>query len=109
MGVERADEAFDELGVRMSPDSPGVYVLFRGDRTIFIGTADESIRHALESHKSGGAGRLTSRATGYGYELTGSPHARLRERELLDAYKTVHNMNVPDGNRYLARELAAVS
>jgi hypothetical protein len=99
-GVQR--EAFDAAGVERSPDEPGVYVLFHGDRTILIGTADESIRRDLESHRQGNGSTLTSHATSYSHEVTGDVAGHPRELELLDAYRLRHNMNVPRGNRELA-------
>jgi predicted GIY-YIG superfamily endonuclease len=99
MTVTQANEAFDAVGVRMSPDLPGVYVLFHGERTIYIGTTDRSIRRALQSHEEGERGTLTRHATTFWCEPTGGTDNRARAVELLDAYKTVHNMNVPAGNR----------
>jgi hypothetical protein len=103
MTVAGAQEVFDAVGIRMSPDTPGVFILFREARTIFIGMADRSIRRALESHEHGDKGTLTSRATTYWCEPDGEPARGIRQLELLDEYKMVHNMNVPAGNRYPER------
>jgi hypothetical protein len=101
--VEPAHEVFDAVGIRLSPDVPGVFMLFHDARTIFIGMTDKSIRSALQSHEQGLKGTLTSRATSYWCEPNGEPETRIRQLELLDGYKMVHNMNVPAGNRYPER------
>jgi hypothetical protein len=102
MTVVERREPFDAVGLKLSPDEPGVYVLFHNERTIFIGMADKSIRDELEYHMRGKGGTLTSHATSFRSEVTASAAAEPRELELLDAFKLRNNMNVPRGNRQLA-------
>ena len=90
----------DPGGIGRSPDLPGVYMLFHGRRTVFIGMAEESIRHALEAHKQGDEGALSSHATDCWFERTGAREAGPRQRQLLDEYKQAHNLNIPAGNRF---------
>jgi hypothetical protein len=103
MTDDTAREVFDAVGVRMSPDTPGVYVLFHDARTIYVGMTDKSLRSALRSHERGDQGALTNHATSYWCEPSVGTDAAARQLELLDAYRTVHNMNVPIGNRYPER------
>jgi hypothetical protein len=99
VNTQRPTERLDAPGVRNAPDTPGVYMLFQGDRVIFIGMSDKSLRFALGSHQQGDEGTLTGHATGYWCEAVERSLASGRMRQLVEEYKTLHNMNVPVGNR----------
>ena len=53
-----------------APASPGVYLLYRGHRLIYIGlaAAGATIRERLRDHLRGGGGTCTRSATGFNCE-----------------------------------------
>ena len=70
-----------------SPASHGVYALYDGGTTTYIGRASGTgvtIRSRLSSHKRGDEGSCTKAATHYRREVTEAPISR--ERELLTEY-----------------------
>ncbi len=71
--------------------------------------SETSIQRALGSHERGDEGAITRHATGYWCEPVVRSQARGRELQLIEAYKTAHNMNVPAGNRHAARTAVAVA
>jgi hypothetical protein len=79
-----AADPFTAAGVAMAPTQPGVYLLYRSGRLIYIGMAasGSGIRAALEAHRRGAYGRCTRSATAFDYELSADPpetlHAYLR-------------------------------
>ena len=79
---------FTQSNVNGSPDAPGVYELFDGYVTTYIGKATVSIRSRLQSHYRGDDGRCTKLSTHYKREVTATPAAR--ERQLLNEYVAAH-------------------
>jgi hypothetical protein len=66
---------FHASNVAQAPASPGVYLLYRGHRLIYIGLAGAgtSIREQLRRHLHGDAGRCTRSATEFDSEASGDP------------------------------------
>jgi hypothetical protein len=62
-------------GVALAPMLPGVYLLYRGHRLIYLGFAAPgySIRQCLGEHLRGERGACTAAATEFDYESSGSP------------------------------------
>ncbi len=88
----------DEVIVN-SPEKAGVYALYDGDETIYIGRAQggtTTIRSRLQAHKRGDEGDCTKGATHYQRELTES--AVIREKELLEEYKRNNGGRLPRCN-----------
>jgi hypothetical protein len=83
---------FTAAAVDNSPDDwGGVYVLWREDTVLFIGSAPKSgrsIKADLVAHLKGERGPCTQQATHYGWELSQNPTQR--ERELLDEHLERH-------------------
>ena len=75
---------FTQGNVDKAPAVPGVYALYDGLETIYIGSAQVSIRSRLQAHKRGDEGRCTQTATRYKREPNNSPLAR--ERQLLTEF-----------------------
>ena len=66
---------FDAHNVAAAPAAPGVYVLYRAHRLIYIGLAASgaTIREALQQHLRGARGACTQRATEFDYETAAYP------------------------------------
>jgi hypothetical protein len=66
---------FDVRSVARAPAAPGVYLLYRGHRLIYIGVAagGASIRGCLRQHLGGERGPCTSLATEFDYEASAVP------------------------------------
>ena len=84
---------FTPAAVEHSPDEwGGVYVLWRGETILFIGSAADdtrgSIKADLIAHLKGERGLCTQEATHYGWELSQQP--KQRELELLKEYLERH-------------------
>lgn len=77
--------AFNHDNVNVSPDSPGVYLLYQGQELSYIGRASKSIRDRLKAHFAGSEGPCTSRATWYRREMHSDPVGR--EKELLQHFR----------------------
>ena len=94
---------FTDAAIDLSPAAPGVYLLYRDGRLIYIGLAvnGSGIRQELESHRRG-AGLGTSDATAFLYELAADPRAR--HRHYLNIHRSRYGGRLPAAN---ARELAA--
>lgn len=78
---------FTDKNVNVAPLAHGVYTLYEGDVTIYIGRAageGVTIRSRLQDHKSGRDGPCTKGATYYRREETSRPVAR--EKELLEEF-----------------------
>ena len=60
-----------------APASPGVYLLYRGHRLIYIGlaAAGATIRERLRYHLRGAGGACTRSATEFDYEASAEPLA----------------------------------
>jgi hypothetical protein len=71
---------FTDAAVEVSPTSPGVYLLYRNGRLIYIGLAvnGSGIRQELESHRRGAYGSRTQAASAFLYELSADPLALYR-------------------------------
>jgi hypothetical protein len=89
---------FTSNNVNSSPAQHGVYQLYDGDVTIYIGRASGTgvtIRSRLQNHYSGNEGPCTQGATHYRGEVT--EYAIAREKELLDEYYRI-NRRLPRCN-----------
>jgi hypothetical protein len=66
--------------VNLAPASPGVYLLYRSHRLIYIGlaAAGATIREKLGHHLHGAGGRCTHAATEFDYEVSDDPVALYR-------------------------------
>lgn len=80
-----AAEPFTDEAVASAPTAPGVYLLYRSGRLIYVGVAvnGSGIREALQSHRHGAHGACTQAATAFDFEITARPaeahRAYLRE------------------------------
>ena len=82
---------FTDKNVNIAPQAHGVYALYDGNGTIYIGRAsgqNVTIRSRLQDHKSGREGPCTQGATHYRREQTSQPVAR--EKKLLEEYQNQH-------------------
>jgi hypothetical protein len=75
-----------------APRDMGVYVLYRGERVIYIGRAmgakpggGSTIHSRLQEHSSGAVCECSRQATHYSWEIVLQP--QLRELELLQAQR----------------------
>jgi hypothetical protein len=68
---------FTDAAVEISPTSPGVYLLYRDGRLIYIGLAinGSGIRQELQSHRDGAYGSCTQAASAFLYDLSADPMA----------------------------------
>lgn len=66
---------FTDAAVDLSPTAPGVYLLYKNGRLIYIGIAvnGSGIRQELQGHLTGVHGACTSAATAFIYEPTAEP------------------------------------
>ena len=66
---------FTDAAVDISPASPGVYLLYKEGRLIYIGLAvnGSGIRQELESHRRGAHGAPTSDATAFLFQIAADP------------------------------------
>jgi len=82
---------FTQANVDTSPTDKGVYVLYDGNTTIYIGRGDgeNGIRARLQAHKRGDEGSCTKNASQYRREICRYPMTR--ERELLQEYKNTYS------------------
>jgi len=92
MPVRSPKWPFTAAAVEHSPDEwGGVYVLWRGDTILYIGSAPDvghSIKGDLTAHLKGERGPCTKAATHYGWELSQNP--KQRELELLKEHVERH-------------------
>jgi hypothetical protein len=86
---------FDERRVSEAPASPGVYLLYRGHRLVYIGLAQETIRGSLRHHLRAG-GACTRSATEFDYETSADPLAL--HRQYLAVYLHATGGLLPDCN-----------
>jgi hypothetical protein len=89
---------FTDAAIDLSPAEPGVYLLYRGGRLIYIGLAvnGAGIRQELESHRRGAYGECTREATAFLYELARDPRALYRR--YLAAHRGRYGGRLPAGN-----------
>lgn len=78
--------AFTATMVSGAPPDPGVFALWEGEELIYYGRA-QSIQSCLQEHLARAA-PCTSRATHYGWEISGNP--AMREADLLREYQRAH-------------------
>ncbi len=81
------------------PDRPGVYVLYRGTETIFIGWAKDggdTLRSHLRAHRRNDVNALTWESTHFAFEVDNEPQPR--HAELLADYRAHHGGTLPVGN-----------
>lgn len=90
----------DAHGVAAAPASPGVYLLYRGHRLIYIGlaTANATIRQCLGHHLRGGGGPCTQSAAEFDYETSRDPLPLYRH--YLAVYLHTTGGLLPDCNDY---------
>jgi len=92
MPVRSPKWPFTAAAIEHSPHEwGGVYVLWRGDSVLYIGSASDggpSIKDDLFAHLRGERGPCTREATHYGWELHQNP--KQRELELLREYLERH-------------------
>jgi hypothetical protein len=86
MAISGTKYRFTFENISRTPTYIGVYALYYGDVTIYIGKAEGAggIKSRLESHKRGDMGTCTQRATAYRCEHNRNPSRR--EKELLVGY-----------------------
>lgn len=82
---------FTQENVDRSPTGKGVYALYDGSVTIYIGkgAGENGIRERLQAHKRGDEGSCTQKATDYRREVCSNPSTR--ETEELEAYKKAND------------------
>jgi hypothetical protein len=99
----RAHAAFVSRHVDEAPASPGVFLLYRSGRLIYIGLAAPggSIRERLGHHLRGGAGACTRAATEFDYEAGTDPLSLYRH--YLAVYLGTSAGRLPDCNQAAAR------
>jgi hypothetical protein len=89
---------FTDAAIEVSPAAPGVYLLYRDGRLLYIGLAVNGcgIREELASHASGARGDCTRAATAFIYEVSHQPRA------LYHRYLALHRARdggrLPEGN-----------
>lgn len=66
---------FHAASVAEAPEAPGVYLLYRGHRLIYIGlaAAGAGMRQCLRRHLRGDGGPCTRGATEFDYEISDDP------------------------------------
>jgi hypothetical protein len=90
--------AFTDATVALSPALPGVYLLYRSGRLVYIGVAvnGSGIRQELESHLHGAYGSCTQDASAFLYEVAADPIAL--HREYVRAHKAQYGGRLPACN-----------
>lgn len=90
---------FDARNVAEAPASPGVYLLYRGHRLIYIGLAAgaATIQERLRYHLRGDGGRCARSATEFDYETSADPVALYRH--YVSVYLDATGGLLPDCNR----------
>lgn len=89
---------FHARNVAEAPEAPGVYLLYRGHRLVYIGLAAAcaTIRQCLQRHLRGEGGPCTHRATEFDYET--SAYASWRYRHYIAVYLDATGGLLPDCN-----------
>jgi hypothetical protein len=93
---------FTDAAVEISPAAPGVYLLYRSGRLIYIGVAvnGSGIRQELASHRRGAHGACTRDASAFFYELASDPLALYRR--YLNAHGQRYGGRLPPCNESAA-------
>jgi len=99
MPISGDSYTFNDENISNSPTDEGVYALYNGTVTIYIGKGEgeNGIRARLQAHKRGDEGVCTLQATAYRRELCEDP--TLREAELLQEYKQTYGHLPPCNER----------
>jgi hypothetical protein len=94
---------FDSRNVAEAPALPGVYLLYRHHRLIYIGlaAAGASIRERLQHHRRGHGGPCTQSATEFDYEASTDPVPLYRH--YVAVYLDATGGLMPDCNEDVAR------
>lgn len=89
---------FSARSVAQAPASPGVYLLYRGHRLIYIGlaAAGATIRDRLRHHLRGGGGFCTRSASEFDYEASRDPIALYHH--YVAVYLAATGARLPDCN-----------
>ncbi len=87
MAITSDRHTFTQENVDQSPTGEGVYALYDGNVTIYIGKGEgkNGIRERLQAHKRGDKGSCTQNASHYRREVCRYPTTR--ERQELEAYE----------------------
>jgi hypothetical protein len=99
MPMRSPKRPFTRAAIENSPDEwGGVYVLWRGEAFLYVGSAPDvgrSIKEDLLAHLRGERGLCTQEATHYGWELSQNPKQRELEllREYVDRYRSYPRCN----------------
>lgn len=90
--------SFHARHVAEAPAAPGVYLLYRGHRLIYIGlaAAGATIRDSLRHHLRGAGGACTRSATEFDYETSTDPVSLYRH--YLAVYLDATAGQLPDCN-----------
>lgn len=93
-----AADPFTDAAIAMAPAQPGVYMLYRSGRLIYIGMAvrGSGIRAELEAHQRGAYGECTQRASAFDYEVSANPLAA--QRAYLRAHMARYGGRLPPCN-----------
>jgi hypothetical protein len=94
---------FVPRSVAQAPASPGVYLLYRAHRLIYIGlaAAGATIQERLRYHLRGGGGPCTRSATEFDYEISADPFALYRH--YVAVYRDATGGLLPDCNEDAGR------
>ena len=86
---------FTDAAVEISPALPGVYLLYKQGRLIYIGLAvnGSGIRQELEGHRRGDYGSCTQGATAFVFELAADPVGLYRR--YLEAHRLRYSGRLP--------------
>ena len=90
---------FHARNVADAPEAPGVFLLYRGHRLIYIGlaAAGATIRGRLRDHLRGAGGACTRSATEFDYEASAEPV--LLYRKYVATYLHATGGLLPDCNK----------
>ena len=90
MPINGSKFQFTETNINLSPDQPGVYVLYVEGHLIYYGSSEKSIRSRLHDHISGREGDCTKVTDVFGCEVSSKPLQR--EQELILEYKAAFSV-----------------
>jgi hypothetical protein len=92
-------DPFTAQDISRAPRAPGIYMLYRSGRLIYVGMAEHrgGIRAKLEAHRRGEHGACTRAATAFLCEPAADPGRA--QREYLLAHRAHHGGGLPPCNR----------